>query len=73
MSCGNCDHLHNCHNQCMALPEHCTCAVCIHVNRCVSIFGVKPENTHCDFSPIRFELRADPAFVKDHGLDRRQA
>ena len=73
MSCEKCDFLHNCHRQCMSLPSGYTCAVCVHVNRCVSVFGVKPENTHCDFSPIRFRLRDDPAFVKSHGLDRRPA
>ena len=71
MSCERCEHLHGCRHQCMALPEGCTCAVCVHINRCAAMFGAKPENTHCDFLPVRFKLRDDPAFVKDHGLDRR--
>ena len=73
MSCGNCDHLHNCHHQCMELPNGMTCAACVHLRRCAAVFGAKPENTHCDFYPIRFKLLDDPAFIKDHGLDRRRA
>ena len=70
MSCEKCEYLHECRNQCMALPEGCTCSICIHINRCASIFGVKPENTKCDFYPVRFKMRDNIAFVKAHGLDR---
>lgn len=69
MSCERCEHLHGCRRQSMDLPEGCTCALCIHINRCAAIFGVKPENTQCDFEPVRFKLRDDVAFVKAH---RRQ-
>jgi hypothetical protein len=36
------------------LPEGATCAGCIHLRRCVAIFGAKPENTWCDFFPRRY-------------------
>lgn len=56
MECRNCDHYkaHNCKRQCMLLPAGKTCADCIFVERCTMFFGAKPENTSCDFEPIRF-------------------
>lgn len=56
MECRDCDHYkaHNCKRQCMYLPEGKTCADCVHVKRCTLMFGAKPENTSCDFEPIRF-------------------
>lgn len=39
----------------MKLPEGKTCADCVHVMRCTIMFGVNPENTSCDFEPIRFK------------------
>lgn len=56
MECRDCDHYkaHNCKHQCMYLPEGKTCADCVHVKRCTLMFGAKPENTSCDFEPIRF-------------------
>lgn len=40
---------------CMTLPAGKTCADCIHVERCVAMFGVKPENVICDFYPRRYQ------------------
>lgn len=45
---------------CMNLPAGQACASCVHVERCVALFGVKPENTMCDFFPRRFRLRVSP-------------
>lgn len=42
---------------CMTLPEGQTCSTCAHCERCVAIFGAKPENTSCGFFPRRFYLR----------------
>ena len=38
----------------MKLPEGKTCADCYHEQRCVKMFGAKPENKTCDFCPSRF-------------------
>lgn len=73
MSCERCEHLHGCRRQCMDLPEGCTCALCIRINRCAAIFGVKPENTQCDFEPVRFKLRDDVPFLKSHRSEARNA
>lgn len=54
MTCEKCDYRRNCKSQCKNLPEGKKCADCYHVKRCTSMFGVKPENTRCDFYPIRF-------------------
>lgn len=54
MTCERCKYLKNCNRQCMDLPEGKHCSDCIHVNRCVAMFGVKPENSYCGFEPIRF-------------------
>ena len=54
MECRDCDHLKNCKRQCMQLPKGCTCADCIHVDRCTLMFGAKPDNTMCGWEPIRF-------------------
>jgi len=42
---------------CMSLPEGQWCATCVHTDRCVKIFGAKPENTWCDFFPRRFSRK----------------
>lgn len=55
MICEKCPDLHNCRRQCMSIPNGKTCSDCKHVKRCTSIFGAKPEYTHCDFYPVRFE------------------
>lgn len=39
---------------CMQLPEGQTCSDCVHVRRCTTLFGAKPDNTTCDFFPRRF-------------------
>jgi len=39
---------------CMNLPNGATCGDCVHVRRCVAIFGRKPTDTSCDFFPRRF-------------------
>ena len=45
----------------MKLPEGKTCADCNHCRRCTGMFGARPENTSCDFDPIRFSLREKAA------------
>lgn len=57
MECSRCEYYktHNCKHQCMELPEGKTCADCVHVMRCTIMFGANPENTSCDFEPIRFK------------------
>jgi hypothetical protein len=40
-----------------ALPQGKTCAQCVHVVRCVVLFGAKHTNTTCDFAPSRFQER----------------
>lgn len=56
MECSRCDYYkaHNCKRQCMDLPEEKTCADCIHVVRCTTMFGAKAENNYCGFEPVRF-------------------
>ena len=54
MECRNCESKDNCERQCMKLPEGKTCNDCSHVERCISMFGAKRENTSCGFEPIRF-------------------
>lgn len=41
-------------NEDMKLPEGKTCADCVHVKRCTSMFGVNTTDTECDFGPSRF-------------------
>lgn len=57
MECSRCDFYkaHNCRRQCMNLPEGKICADCVHIERCVKMFGAKRENTSCGFEPIRFK------------------
>jgi hypothetical protein len=43
---------------CMMLPDGLTCADCVHVYRCTSMFGAEPENDHCQFHPRRFQPRS---------------
>lgn len=38
----------------MALPEGKTCKDCANFARCVGLFGCKPTNKTCDWSPSRF-------------------
>jgi hypothetical protein len=42
-----------------ALPEGKTCADCIHVRRCVAMFGGDPGNTSCDWIPSRYLAAGD--------------
>lgn len=42
-------------HQSMDLPEGKTCADCIHVRRCVSMFGRIPADEQCDFFPVRYQ------------------
>ncbi len=41
----------------MDLPEGKTCADCVHVEKCVTMFGAKAENKYCGFEPIRFKAK----------------
>lgn len=43
-------------NSDMALPIGKTCGDCAHFKRCVALFGCKPTNITCDWSPSRFQL-----------------
>ena len=63
MECGKCEYYkaHNCKRQCMELPDGKTCNDCIHVERCVTMFGAKRDNTSCGFEPIRIKLNKDLA------------
>ena len=56
MKCRDCDYYKRkiCKHQCMYLPEGKTCSDCVHVKRCTALWGAKPENTSCNFEPIRF-------------------
>lgn len=42
------------HDPTPALPPGMTCADCEHCRRCCGMFGKKPTDTECDFSPSRF-------------------
>jgi hypothetical protein len=47
-------------NESMNLPDGETCIQCKHFVHCSRMYGVKAENTACDFYPVRFvkfELR----------------
>jgi len=44
---------------CMELPNGLTCRDCFYCNRCVTMFGAKPENTKCEFYPRRFREDTD--------------
>lgn len=57
MECRNCPNLKNCQRQCMDLPDGKTCGDCHNVGWCTTAYGVKPENTFCDFEPIRFKQK----------------
>ena len=57
MECRDCEYRKCCHRQCMKLPEGKTCGDCKHLAWCTQAYGVKAENTMCDFEPIRFQER----------------
>lgn len=38
----------------MWLPDGKTCSDCVHLDRCVAMFGGDPNGTACDWSPSRF-------------------
>lgn len=63
MECRDCDHYKakHCRHQCMYLPEGKTCSDCVHIERCTFLMGtrVKPQNTSCDFEPIRFREKVE--------------
>ena len=44
----------------MDLPEGKTCSNCIHCRRCCAMFGAQPDNTSCDFYPVRFQEKTEP-------------
>ena len=52
----------------MKLPNGKTCADCVHVYRCTTIFGAKSTNTECDFYPIRYGGKEETDATK-HTLD----
>ncbi len=59
MECSRCNYYkaRNCKRQCMDLSEGKTCADCVHVEKCVTMFGAKAENKHCGFEPVRFKAK----------------
>ncbi len=52
---------------CSVLPEGATCTDCVHVYRCVMIFGVQPENVICDFYPLKFRASWPESGKRDDG------
>jgi len=54
MTCDRCT-FKPCKRQCMDLPNNKTCGDCANINWCKKAYGVKPENTKCDFEPVRFK------------------
>ena len=54
MTCERCEFLHNCRRQCMYIPQGKHCSDCVNVEKCVTMFGAKRENTSCGFEPVRF-------------------
>lgn len=59
MECSRCDYYkaQNCKHQCMDLPEGKTCADCMHLEKCVTMFHGNPGSKMCGFEPIRFRVR----------------
>lgn len=46
----------------MKLPKGETCGSCLHLRRCLGLgFTSSTQNTSCDFYPVRFVKRAEPA------------
>lgn len=43
----------------MDLPHGKTCSDCVHLDRCVHLFGIFPTNRWCDFSPSLFSQKAE--------------
>lgn len=41
----------------MYLPDGETCGSCASKERCCALYGAKPENTWCDFYPVKFRKR----------------
>lgn len=39
----------------MKLPEGRTCDECYAFKFCKGLFGCKPDNTECDYYPVRFK------------------
>lgn len=39
---------------CMRLPKGKTCNDCVHLERCMLIFGAKPLDQTCNFFPRKF-------------------
>jgi hypothetical protein len=56
MECKDCGNYKNgnCKRQCMDIPDGLYCADCVHVDRCVLMFGATPDSRKCVFEPIRF-------------------
>lgn len=57
-SCGGCGDCCSCLS---ALPDGKTCADCVHVERCVSMFGQKSTDTACQWIPSRALLKVSAA------------
>lgn len=64
MECKDCPNRKSCRHQCMDLPVGKTCGDCVYYNHCTVFYGVKANNTKCDFEPIRF--KAKPVGGSDH-------
>jgi hypothetical protein len=44
----------------MRLPPGKTCGDCVHIRRCVGMFGHVPADTSCDFFPSRYREAQRP-------------
>ena len=55
MECNECEHIKDCHHQCMDLPEGKTCRDCTHVVECTELFGAEESDRKCGFEPILFQ------------------
>jgi hypothetical protein len=55
----------------MRLPVGNTCAQCVYLHRCVTMFGAQPANRVCDFSPSRFTLAGERGGGREHDRNAR--
>lgn len=47
----------------MKLPPGNTCGDCVHIRKCLAMFGHIPSDTYCDFWPSRYREAAIPEGV----------
>ena len=51
----------------MKLPLGKTCNDCVHDRRCKAMFGVKGNETTCDFAPSRFHQKQSNSLAQGLG------